>query len=201
MFNQLMKAQPMPTPNLTVMNLYDFDGVIASPLEEALFQLPSGPHDSAFVRKVSDRFDLDLSNESPLSQRYICVQAVLWDACIDIQPGPMFEKITGPYHILTARCDRFAVARMHEFVTDNLVVKPIKTMHLDHLPKGRMIEVLLERHPDVQFRYWDDNHGHCTSANMLRSPRLEVFPVDSGIEPYYTEAESYFRNTILELAL
>ena len=185
------------------VQLFDFDGVLASPLEEALFQMPIGPHDVAFIAKMASRHTLDLSQEKITSARYICIQAALYDAGIPIQPGPCIDSIgTRPFHIITARSDRFAVARMYDFIEDNMLDnKPIKTLHVDHLPKGQIIQVLLDRHPDTRYVFWDDSPGHVTSARMLRNPRLDVFHVVNDMKDFYTEAESFYRKTILELAL
>lgn len=204
MFQQtltMVTPAPMPTPELKIMNLYDFDGVLAHPLEEALFQMPATEHDSEFIRKVCKHFKMDLSQESVTSQRYICIQAILWAADHPIKAGPVTPEAEHPYYIMTARSDRFAVRRMHDYVQKKLSPQPIKTQHLDHLPKGQAIEVLLQRHPDTHFRFYDDNPRHVLSARMLRSDRLEVFHVDNGLDSLYTEAESFYRNTILELAL
>lgn len=184
-----------------IMNLYDFDGVLGHSLEEALFQMGPTLHDAEFVRRVSKLASMDLSQESPTSARYICIQAILWYNRIPIRQGVITPDYNNPYYILTARSDRFAVRRMHDFVQEAYAVQPIKTHHLDHLPKGQAIEVLLDRHPETQFNFYDDNPRHVESAMALCHERLNVFQVDNGLPSLYEEAESFYRNTILELAL
>lgn len=191
----------MPTPDQKIMNLYDFDGVLGHPLEEALFQLPPTRHDSNFVDAVSQRFNMDLSQESSQSARYVCMQAIMWRYSIPIDPGFIRPDYNHPYYILTARSDFYGIRRMHRFVENELAVYPVKVQHLDHLPKGQAIGLLLERHPDTFFRFYDDNPRHITSAKMLRSDRLEIFHVDNQLKSFYEEAESVYRNKILELAL
>lgn len=192
-----IQSQPAPP----VMNLYDFDGVLSHSLEEALFQMPVTRHDEEFIRKVSQLAVMDLSQESRQSARYICMQAILWYNRIPIRKGPITPDYRHPYYILTARSDRFAVRRMHEFVMEYLRPEPIKTQHLDHLPKGQAIAVLLERHPDTMFTFYDDNIRHIESAASLKTDRLCVVHVDNSLPSLYTEADSFYRNTILELAL
>lgn len=182
------------------VNLYDFDGVLASPFEEALFTMDQTIHDAQFIAAVSERQGLNLSAESFMSQRYICLQAVLLRHGIDVEPGPVTPECGVPYHIITARCDRFAVARMHNYIDDNNL-KPIKTMHLDHLEKGQMIQCLLDRHPDVRFSFWDDNPRHIQSALQLKSSRLTVHPVDNDMSMHYMQAKTFYINKILELVL
>lgn len=197
----LRNALTVPTPELKIMNLYDFDGVLADPLEEALFQMPTTEHDAEFIRAVSDQFNLDLSQESLTSQRYICIQATLWADNILVKKGEVSPQDGYPYYILTARSDIYATRRMHEFIDAFLWPEPVKVMNLDHLPKGVAIELLLQRHPDTHFRFFDDNPRHIQSAQLLRSDRLEIFHVDNQLASRYEEAQSFYRNTILELAL
>jgi hypothetical protein len=174
--------------------------VIAYPFEEALFRMPETDHDNEFVRVTCERFGLDLGSESLRSARYVCIQAVMHKHGICVVPGPIFNQVEGPFHIITARSDRFAVARMHSFIKD-YDLKPNKILQTDCLPKGQVIQMLLERHPDTHFRFWDDTMKHILSAKLLRSDRLEVFHVDNDMEPVYDRAESYYRKTILEFAL
>lgn len=195
---------PTPKPqSLNRVQLLDFDGVLGYALEEALFQMPMGPHDVEFIQKMAQRHSLQLVQESFFSARYICIQAALFDACIPIQQGPMCAKlITEPYYIITARTDRFAVSRVQEFIEDLPdAQKPIKCFHTDHLPKGQVIEMLLGRHPDTHYTFYDDNLRHVTSARLLRNDRLDVFHVDIDMEAEYTAASTFYKNTILELAL
>lgn len=185
---------------MTHVNIYDFDGVLAEPLEEALFTMPSTPVDSEFVTKVCDNMGLDLSCESPLSQRYICIQAVLEYINWPINPGPLFDRIEGPFHVMTARCDRFAVARVHQFLEEH-ALQPIKVMHMDHLAKGKLLDVILERHPENTYSFYDDNLKHIESAMKLQNERLSVFHVDNNMQPFYTRAFKLYTNTILEVVL
>lgn len=194
------EAEPRLGDVRPVVSLYDFDGVIGAPFEEALFTMNAQDEDHQFIRAVSEQYGLDLSNESFASARYICLQAVMFNENIPIQPGPMFDQIEGPFHILTARCDKFAVWRMHQFI-DMHNLKPVKTMHLDHLAKGIMIRSIMDRHPDVRFRFYDDNLRHIRSARQLHDPRLEVFHVDNDMELLYVEAESFYRSRILKVVL
>ena len=186
------------------VNLFDFDGVLAYPLEEGLFQLPLGPHDVEFVSKMAYRHDLNLSRESFKSSRYICIQAALYDAGIPIKRGPAFQHILeGPYHIITARSDRFAVARVQEFIENNMHSheRPIKVMHVDHLPKGQMIQMLLDTHQDNRYSFYDDREKHVVSARSLKNPRLDVYHIDNDMTDVYVEASKFYNETILELAL
>lgn len=191
---------PRQCLDASVVNIYDFDGVIASPFEEALFQMPVGIHDQEFIQIMSESLGVDLSGESLRSARYICIQGWLWERDAMITQGPMFQKLEGPYHIMTARCDRFASARLHEFLDVNMMT-PIKIFQLDQMPKGQMLEVLLERHPDTCFRFYDDTMKHISSARLLRNPRLEVFHVDNDMEPHYVAASTFYKQSILESVL
>lgn len=181
---------------MKTVNLYDFDGVLASPFEEALFTLPDTESDAEFIRSVSHTLSLDLSSESPRGQRYMALQSVLWHNRHGINPGPVSPEKGVPFYIITARCDLYATRRMHEFVSERLGSRPLKTMHVDHLVKGIMLDMLLERHPDVNFKFWDDNPRHIESARALNSDRLEIFHVDNDMGSVYPEAESFYRNLV-----
>lgn len=189
---------------MKTLDIFDFDGVLAEPFEEALFTMPETEHDDTFVKEVSGWafIDLDLSLESKLSQRYICIQAVLRHILrVDVEPGPMFKKAgMNPFHIMTARCDRFAVPRVHDFVAKH-GLNPIKVMHTDHLPKGIMLQTILDRHPDVRINFYDDTQRHIDSALSLNNPRLNVFKVDNDMQPYYDRAIKFYNSVILEEVL
>ena len=186
------------------VNIFDFDGVLADPLEEGLFNLPLGYKSQRLVEAVTRELGLDLRGESAKSAHYICMQAVLWQSCIPIETGPMFEKVyEGPYHILTARSDRFAVTRLHEFLIDPLPQErhlPVKIMHVDHLPKGQVLEMLLDRHPENTYTFYDDREKHIQSARELKNPRLDIFHVDNDMAPVYERASTFYER-ILDLAL
>ena len=185
------------------VNIFDFDGVLADPLEEGLFNLELTGRATDLIHKMSVRHGLNLKGESLKSAHYIAMQAALWDACVPITPGPMFDRIAeGPYHILTARSDRFAVARVQEFISTNLPDRhrPIKIMHVDHLPKGQMLKMMLDRHPDNTYSFYDDRVKHIQSALELHDPRLDVFHVDNDMEDAYERASTFYQ-TILDLAL
>jgi len=185
-------------PTTNIVDVFDFDGVVAEPLEEALFTMPATIHDPEFIRVMCDWLGIDLRSESAASARYICLQGALKLMEFQINPGPLFWKVgVNPFHIMTARCDRFAVARVHQFIGEK-GLKPIKIMHTDHLPKGQMLKVMLERHPDTHFNFYDDNPRHIESAKILNNPRLSVFKVDNDMEPFYTLAHKLYHSQILE---
>lgn len=179
------------------VDIFDFDGVLASPFEEALFTMDATIHDPKLITRTEKEYGLNLSLESRQSARYISIQAALMELDVPIQPGISFPLAgRNPYHILTARCDRFAVTRMHMFLMEK-ELNPIKTMHTDHLEKGKMLEVLLARHPDVTYNYFEDNPRHIESAMKLKSPRLNVYRVDNHMESYYLAAHKFYIEEII----
>jgi hypothetical protein len=184
------------------INIFDFDGVLADPLEEGLFNLPITSDGERLIEKMSQRHKMDLSGESLKSAHYISMQAALWDSCVPIMSGPKIDETkAAPYYILTARSDRFAVARMQEFIQALPdPYRPIKIMHVDHLPKGQMLKMMLDRHPDNTYSFYDDRAKHIDSALALCSPRLDVFHVDNDMERVYERASTFYQ-TILDLAL
>lgn len=182
------------------IKILDFDGVVASPFEEALFTMPATPHDKEFIKTVSYWNEIDLSSESVASARYICIQAMMLVMLMPIDAGPHYPRARGNFYIMTARCDRFAVKRCHNFIESGQL-KPIKIMHTDHLPKGTLIEILLDQHPDTTYTFYDDNPRHIESARALGSERLEVVQVDNDMRPYYDRASSFYKSHLLERVL
>ena len=80
------------------INVFDFDGVLADPLEEGLFNLPIAKDGQQLIKKMSQRHKMDLSGESLKSAHYISMQAALWDAGVPIMSGVMYERVyKGPY--------------------------------------------------------------------------------------------------------
>lgn len=182
------------------LNIFDFDGVLGDPIEEALFTMPEHEADEAFMRKMSVRHNLDLRFESQKSARYICIQAALQDLGIGIKPGPKINHIpmSDPYHILTARCDRFAVQRMHEFLEFNVGNLPLRTFHVGSTRKAHVLEMMLNLNSEVSYVFWDDNINHIHYANALDNPRIITKYVDNNMDEAYKEAVTFYENTILE---
>lgn len=179
------------------VDIFDFDGVLANPFEEALFSMDATIHDKKLIAAMEKLNDIDLSSETPTSARYIAIQAALLHMDTPIQPGIAFHHAgRTPFHILTARCDRFAVTRMHIFLMEQ-ELKPIRTMHTGEVDKGKIIETLLDRNPKVTYNYFEDNERHIASAMKLDSPRLNVWRVDNHMESYYLAAHKFYIEEII----
>lgn len=182
------------------LNVYDFDGVLASPFEEALFNLNTTKRDADFVQVVSDGMNLDLSGESLQSARYICLQALMFHLGHEITPGPIRIEKGIPFHIVTARSDWYATARMRQFL-HHYYIKPVKLIQMDHLNKALLLDSLATRHPDVDIRFWDDRRKHTDAAKKLGHSNLTIFRVDNQMEQFYKDAQSFYEDQILRVFL
>ena len=186
-----------------LVNIFDFDGVIGHPIEEALFTMPVHEHDKAFMEKMSRRHNLDLTYESHQSGRYICIQAAMQDLGIPIKRGPKADEVpvVGPYHILTARCDRFAVQRMHEFLDFEFGNLPLRTFHVGSTRKAHVLQMMLNLNDEVNYTFWDDNINHIHYANALDNPRMATKYVDNPMEVHYQDAVTLYETELLRHSL
>lgn len=179
------------------IQLFDFDGVLASPFEEALYCLPVNLRDAAFIKAAEARYQIPNHHESIKSIRYMMMQAVMMDMGHKIKAGPCRPDPNHPFMIITARSDYFSIYRMMEFLSAAEMF-PIQIFNVGDTPKKETIRVLLEKHPEAQFEYWDDRQAHIDGADSLRSPRLVTHYVDNDLDSFYEEAESYYRNILMD---
>lgn len=175
------------------IHLYDFDGVLASPFEEALYCLPVNLEDQQFIDRASLLFGIGNNQESLKSIRYMMMQATMLEFEQEIKPGPVRPDPSVPFMIITARSDYFSISRMMNFLSDQDLM-PIRIFNVGDTPKKETIQTLLDKHPETEFTYWDDRQSHVDGANSLKSSRLTCHLVDNDLESYYEKAESYYRN-------
>jgi hypothetical protein len=178
------------------IKLFDFDGVLGSPLEEALFQLPESDKDVAFIEKATELLGLRGEYERKHSLRYMCMQGIMHRMGDNISQGPMFGEATGNYMILTARSDYYAIKRMFEFL-DCYDLRPMRVFTLGNTPKAEVIRTLLGFYPEHRFDFWDDLQKHLDGANALGNDRVRTFKVDNDMQAMYEKALGYYQDQIL----
>ena len=180
------------------IKLFDFDGVLASPFEEALYQMPVSARDSEFIDKAAARYGLGAGHltESVSSFRYMCMQAVMDDLGHPIREGPLLDKAEGPFMVITARSDFFALRRMFRFL-EWYGKMPLYIFTLGKTPKFRVVERLLIQYPNASFEFYDDLLKHVEPVEALGSDRVTTFHVDNDMGPVYEKAQSYFNSQIV----
>lgn len=183
---------------MTHINLFDFDGVVGSAFEEALFTMPQHPDDARFIRGASAQYQFKAPGESRQSLRYMLLQRAMWDFGHNIRTGPLFDKIASsePCMIITARCDLYAVKRMMKFIQFHNL-KPTRVFHVGSCEKLITVDMLTQALPDSTFKFYDDNQKHVDGVISLREKRVEAFKVDNDMEDMYEKAIKYYRSEIL----
>lgn len=181
------------------MRIFDFDGVIGSAFEEALFTMPETPTDAIFMNAAQKRFRLKIEGESRLSSRYMLIQRAMWDMNHGIEEGPRYhDAVNGqPLIVLTARSDLYAVKRMHQFL-DYHGIRPSRTFHVGSVPKHHTVTMMMKAMPETQFTFYDDNQSHVDGVNNLKNDRVSAFFVDNDMEAAYERASSFYNDQLLE---
>lgn len=182
-----------------MIRLFDFDGVLGSAFEEALFTMPVDPSwDGYFMQKASRKFKLHALEESVESRRYMLLQRAMWERKDGIRPGPLLDEAsTGEFMILTARSDLYAIKRMHDFL-DFHGLKPTRVFTLGSTPKELVVKMLLEEFPREDFTFWDDNPKHVAGVIALNNPRVTAIKVDNNMKELYGKVIQYYQKQIMK---
>lgn len=177
------------------IKLLDFDGVIASPTEEAMYQLPISQRDVSFVEAASKHFGFDYNYESLKSCRYMCMQATLMAINYQICPRIPPESLSGPMMIITARSDYFALRRLFSFLEQNKI-HPLFIFTVGKMQKKNIIASLLEQYINCTFEFHDDLQQHI-DPTLNMSDRLQSVKIDNDMDIAYLEAEKIYSEKIL----
>lgn len=166
--------------NLPHLNILDFDGVLASPMDDCLFRLPISNSDAEFINKCEDYFNLTLDGQDIRSARYMCIQAALMHLEVPIELGPirLEEPTTAPYVVLTARSDYYAVSRMFRFL-ESLNQAPLFIFTVGTTSKSHIIQTLSEEYPQADLRFYDDRLENLSPAHALNIKNLRCFHIDN----------------------
>ena len=160
------------------VHVFDFDGVLAHPVEDAIFRLEDCDAERQFLADAADSFGLpQYSNQKYL--RHVVVQHVMFDAGVPCLPGPLLDtaRESGLHYILSARSSAPAVARALEFLSHHELY-PAETFFVGNGGKNPNLTWICQE-ADDEVVFWDDTMSHIDKANELKLPNLRVEFVDT----------------------
>lgn len=178
------------------INIYDFDGVLACPIEDAVFRLDPNTLDKEFIQRGRERYGITKLSESLARNRHLILQEVLHNRRIPCKPGPLFEHLTeskDPFYILTARSGPGAVARVSRFFEDCGYL-PEEMFFVGPMSKTHCLIDLCEKFSDHTLTFWDDNMFHIEDGNALGFANLTCNFVDNKVPTLFDEAMDFYED-------
>lgn len=156
--------------------IFDFDGVVASGIEDAIYRLPERPREREILADMAGRYCLRIDDMEHRYQRHLLFQEAAADLGLEIAPGPGFDLArwacaTARCFILTARSGWSATARARDFIRLQLH-PPIEMYQVGRTSKAPQISLLCQEFPSRLIYYIEDSAVHLTAATSLRHNNL-----------------------------
>ena len=180
-----------------MISIYDFDGVLACPIEDAVFRLDPANYaamDAEFISLGRDRYGITKLSENVARNRHIILQEVLYESKKCPDRGPTFDYLcrnNDPFYVLTARSGPGAVARVSQFF-ENYGIRPEEMFFVGPVSKTHILIDLCHKFEDQQLEFFDDTYHHIEAANDLGLPNLTVHYVDNKVENLIDQADALY---------
>lgn len=150
--------------------VFDFDGVICSPLENLVYQLDEYPNEKDFLGEMAKRYKLDVSLYDVRYLRHLVVQELLAERGEMPTEGPAFKLAyelscqNRPFFILTARSGHAAINRALSFIEQNSLC-PQEVFFIGRVPKGRQLRLIRKMAPESRaIVYFEDSKNHVKNS-------------------------------------
>lgn len=162
--------------NPNAVFLFDFDGVIASGIEDAIYKLPTSDSELEKLHDLAQKFCMQIAEMEPRYQRHLLFQEAAKRIDLPIEPGPgmaLAKWACGEARtfILTARSGWSATTRVREFIETHLK-PPIELYQLGRTSKKLQVSLLCEEFPSSPVYYIEDSFAHLADASGLDFPNL-----------------------------
>lgn len=176
-----------------MINIYDFDGVLADPIEDCVFRIPTNHMDSKFIELGRDRYGITKLSSSIQRNRHLILQEVLYERRIPCKAGPTLPHLIhgDPFFVLTARSGPGAVARVSEYL-ESVKLRPEEMFFVGPVSKTHLLIDLCEKFKDHQLKFWDDSYNHIDDAEALGFPNLETEWVDNKVDQLTIKAMEFY---------
>ena len=184
-----------------MIHVFDFDGVLAHPIEDAMFRLESVEGEEQLLDDASKVYGLPCYSD-PRYARHAVVQHILAENSIQSEPGPLLElaKQADEVYVLSARSVRPGVVRAMEFLWKHNL-KPIECFFMGRGSKNPNLEFICDETTE-QVVFYDDMEHHIVAAQELGLPNLTVRHVNNKslldcceVEKDYKGLQKLFYNT------
>lgn len=177
-----------------MIHIYDFDGVLADPTEDAIYRLPVTSEEQSFLDRTSEFYDFRRDHDDAYT-RHVAVQYCLADLRLPIEAGPCLASAQvsqDPMFILTARSAPPAVDRVNNFLRQ-FKLNPQETFFVGRAGKIAQLSYVCQNTSDV-VRFYDDSPAHIEAAKALGLSNLESFLVKPFID--FNRVETLYQEII-----
>jgi hypothetical protein len=160
-----MTVVDVPVINEGEVYAFDFDGVLSSGLDDAVYRMPTESADEALISQVATRFGINCAGMDVRYQRHLVHQGALWALNEPIEPGPALEsarvasRMAAPVFVISARSGWFAVERMRRFLEIHGIL-PLEVYNVGRVTKVKQIQLLSREFPDKKINFVEDSIAH-----------------------------------------
>lgn len=158
---------------------FDFDGVLASQVEEKVFRLDEIDGEREALESTALYYGIEPSlYPNTRYLRHLVFQGARGGHQIEPHKEMLdfAQWIDDPFFIITARSGLYAVNRMMEFLTEH-ELEPQEVFCLGRASKGHLLAELRSDWPGRPFVFFDDSKSNIDSAMALNDPLLTVVEV------------------------
>ena len=176
------------------INIYDFDGVLACPIEDAVFRLVETRYDNEFIKLGRERYGITKLSENLARNRHLILQEVLYGRGVPVRDGPI-RPVRDPFYVLTARSGPGAVARVSEYL-ESIKLRPEEMFFVGPMSKTHCLIDLCEKFSDHTLTFWDDNMFHIEDGNALGFVNLTCNFVDNNVSSLVLKALDFYKDQL-----
>lgn len=205
-FEVLARKEPVDTDSVfnellmdRAIGVFDFDGVVISRSEEAVYQLPEFEGEREKLELLARKLNFPTFGYGTRYLRHIVFQFALEEVHIPPTPGPFIKmlkrlKSSGrTFFILTARSAPPAIRRAMSFLSEYDIL-PCEVFFVGRVGKGRQLELLGKELSGKRILYFDDSIRHYSNAERMKGS-IESFHVAWTSEELGS-ASDFYRDTL-----
>jgi hypothetical protein len=180
-----------PEPPLAV---FDFDGVLTSPVEDLAYRLPERPGERPLLDREARQHGIVPDIYDTRYLRHLVLQAALEGLGELPAKGPLLplarelSRAKRPFFILTARSGRAAIARLMAYLQHHSL-EPQEIFCVGRVPKGRQLALVGTSVRDGGLAvYFEDTVRHARNSSKQENALVATVHV-SWTAPPWEEAE------------
>jgi hypothetical protein len=178
--------------------VFDFDGVLSSGIEDAVYRLPIENSDEALVQQVAKKLNVKCAGMETRYQRHLVYQGALSLLDMPIAPGPALNgarvasRTATPVFIISARSGWFAVERMRKFLVAYDVF-PLEIFNVGRVTKEKQVQLLANEFPSRTIVFVEDSITHLeriarvglTNVNLMLITPEEPTPDEHWLHAHF----------------
>lgn len=167
--------------------VFDFDGVLCGPEEDAVYRLPEAPEERAHLELIARHYGIDVAFFDTRYLRHLVLQAIMAERNILPTPGPLlelaqdFSRRKRPFFVLTARSGRAAISRALAFI-DHYDVTPQEIFFVGRAPKGRQLSLVELTTGAKRIFFFEDSPRHIRNSREQAIDGLRTIQIEPSID-------------------